>query len=147
MTIPEIIDATNKMMDSDLVWNDYCPNNIRSNGVEGFYTVILHQTDSGIWTGRKYTIKFQYKENEDGLRSNEIEYYLLYEKTYREIFGSLKHPAPSETPFWNSPDTLNDLEVNDFGTLVRVFTNLDNAKKRALKQYKMVFGFAMSHLI
>lgn len=77
--------------------------------------------------------------------------YLSFEKSYYEILGRKEHPEPSDecdimSDNWTE-NTLHDSEVNDYGGFCWVCKTLDEAKKRALKQYQIVFGYALSHLL
>ena len=107
MKIPEIIAQANNLTINDLVWKPYHPNNMKSNPHKGYFCTILHKTDSGVYSGRKYSIIFQMKENEDFISSDEIELYILYEKCYPEIEGPIEHPELSDNISWNDNNTLN----------------------------------------
>lgn len=55
----------------------------------------LPELEEGVVSGRKYTILFQRKADEEGMiNSEEVEYYILLEKSYYEIVGALQHPEP-----------------------------------------------------
>ena len=150
MNTNEIVKRANELTLEDLVWKELHPNNMKSNPLEGYYCLILHKDESGRVSGRKYTITFQYKEIEPGLTSmnSEIEAYILHEKSYINIVGPLEHPEPNNDIRWsNDGITFDDYEVNDTGSFIRAFWNIEDAKKRALIQYKAIYGYAMSHIV
>lgn len=147
------VENTYKMKKEDLIWKPYYPNNMSCNPLEGYYCVIPVQKSDGSYSARKYTIRFQYKESEEGwIIADEIESYILFENSYSEIKGPLEHPEPTENSCFDLCGDCNDVtfshcEVNTMGTFVRAFDNIEKAKERALKQFQMVYGYALSHLI
>ena len=104
-------------------------------------------------SGRKYSIVFQHEEVEPGtghIDSNKIDRYVLFEKCYFNIKGRWEHPDPSETVaiiFGDDENTLNAAEVNDYGRFVYAYKDIESAKKRALRQYKAIYGYAMSFIL
>ena len=149
----EIVRKAIELTPENLEWKPLYPNNMPCNGLDGYYCLILNTDSEGKVFGRKYTICFQYKEVEEGIgcvNTKEIDRYILFEKSYFEIIGSTIHPEPSDDS-WNlweeSENTLNAAEVNDYGNFVYAYETLDGAKKRALRQYKVIYGYAMSHML
>ncbi len=137
----------------DMVWKPYYPNNIKGNGLEGYYCLMLHTDKNGKVSGRKYTIEFQYAEVEPGsghINRENINAYILYEKSYSEVVGPLDYPKPSMTGSfdkWHTEDTFGSLGVNDFGSFIYAYSNIEDAKKRALRNYQMIYGYVASHMI
>lgn len=121
----------------ELNWKPYYPNNIVSNGLEGYYAIV-NSTDSA----RKFTILFQYPQDENGFvqKSREPELFILLEKTYRE--NKPDYPQPGESCSMKDMD-----DVNDFGDFIRAYYNIESAKQAALQQYKMVYMYALSHIL
>lgn len=136
----------------DFDWKPLYPNNMPCNGLMGYYAVKLHELEEGVLSGRKYTILFQCEMDEDGitLENAGVEYYVLFEKCYDEIVGLGVHPAPSDNVSMFSTHeggTLNALEVNGYGRFCYVCKTLEQAKRLAVMNYQMVFGYALSHLL
>lgn len=127
----------------DLEWKPYYPNNMLQCGQEGWYCVI--QGPNGEFA-RKYTIVFQYPENEDcaACPNQGIDRYILYERCYSGNNGPIAYPEPSRESAGPSSPALG---VNDFGRFVYAHKTLEQAKKRALSSYQAVYGYAMSHLL
>ena len=46
-----------------------------------------------------------------------------------------------------SKNTLNSYDMNSFGSFVYAYDNIEDAKKRALSQYKAIYGYVASHMI
>lgn len=147
----EIVEDAYKMTGFD--WKPLYPNNMPCNGQEGFYAIKLHELEDGVTSGRKYTILYQRKTNEEGCLTEDapIEYYVLFEKNYLAIQGRKEHPEPSNESCpldaLEDSNTLNVLEINDYGSFSWVCKTLDEAKKMALERYQAVFGYALSHLL
>lgn len=135
----------------ELEWKPLYPNNMPCNHLEGYYALKLHELEEGVVSGRKYTILFQRKIDEEGMIiSEEVEYYVLLEKSYCEIVGALQHPEPSNASIDSETErsnTLHSLEVNDYGRFSCVCKTLEAAKKMAIKNYQGVFGYALSYLL
>lgn len=148
----ELVKKASALNLDDLIWKPLYPNNMPCNGLDGYYCLILHKGNEDKICGRKYTIFFQYKEIEEGtghINRKEIDRYVLFEKNYFNIKGPTKHPEPSDDFDWyvESSDTLHATEVNDYGSFVYAYEDLDSARKRVLNQYKAVYAYALSHLI
>lgn len=153
--VKEIVRKADCLSINDLTWKPIYPNNMKTNGLDGYYCLLLHKNENGTYGARKYSIKFQHKELEAGtghVDPNIIEMYVLFEKCYPKIVGKLSYPDASEcgTPkdLWcNNDNALNSADINDCGEFVRAYTNIEDAKMRALTQYKSIYAYAMSHLI
>ena len=148
MSIEEIVKYTKNLTENDLVWKPLYPNNIKSNGIAGEYCFLWVRNREGKYSGRKYTILFQEKEDENGCtRRGEHEFFILFENMYNELDEPLEYPPPSEDSISNLFDFLEKYDINTYGTFVRAYTDADFARKRALKQFKMVFAYAMSYIV
>ena len=62
----EFVENAYKTTENDLIWKPIYPNNMPDNGVEGYYCLMLHKDKEGKYSGRKYSIVFQYEEAEKG---------------------------------------------------------------------------------
>ena len=150
-SIREIVEDAYSL--KQLEWKPLYPNNMPCNLLSGYYALKLLELEKGVVGGRKYTILFQQKTDEEGMilsGNSEIEYYSLFEKSYDAIVGNLEHPKPcNEDVHFEilAENTLNSLEVNDYGTFSWVCKSLDEAKERAVKNYQAVFGYALSHIL
>ncbi len=140
--IRETVEHARSLTADRLTWKPYFPNNMLQNGQEGWYCV-LQKGDHA----RKYTITFQYPLDEEGLSRPDwgIDRYILFEKLYFDLKGPLTYPEPHEDDSWEMLTAADDL--NDFGGFVYAHRTLEDAKKRALRQWQAVFGYALSHLI
>ena len=153
MTNREIVEQAYKTELSNMVWKPFYPNNIRGNGVEGYYCLMLHTDKEGKVSGRKYTIAFQYEEVEKGtgfVNSEKVNGYILFEKAYRKIVGPLDYQGPYDEyvpDLWKSENTLSSSDMNDKGSFVYAYDNIEDAKKRALGQYKAIYGYVLSHMV
>jgi hypothetical protein len=142
---------TSHLKIEDLVWKPIYPNNVISNGIEGYYCLILHKMKDGTISGRKYSIMFQYAEHDHGFINRDIiERYNLFEESYSEIIGNTDYDAPKEKfdwRKWQSEDrTFSDDDINNKGSFVRSYDNIEKAKERALIQYRAIYGYALSFI-
>lgn len=153
MTNREIVENAYKTSVEDMAWKSIYPNNMRGNGLDGYYCLMLHKDKEGKVSGRKYSIVFQNEEVEKGtglVNPNKINGYILFEKVYREIVGPLDYPEALEDyapDLWHSENTLSSSDMNDKGSFVYAYDNLEDAKKRALCQYKAIYGYVLSHMV
>ena len=88
MTNREIVENAYKTSVEDMAWKPIYPNNMKGNGLDGYYCLMLHKDKEGKVSGRKYSIVFQNEEVERGtglVNPNKINGYILFEKVYREI--------------------------------------------------------------
>lgn len=148
--LKEEVEKVYNMSVDDFVWKPLYPNNMTCNGLKGYYSMKLHSNEDGTVSGRKYTILFQHKLDENGCSLSDIDLYIFFEKSYYDIKGSLEHPEPNDKfdlSIFNCDDTLTANEVNDYGSFIRACKSLDEAKELALRQYKMIYGYVMSHFI
>lgn len=133
------IDAYRKARDlKDLDWKPYYPNNIPSNGLEGYYVIV-----NGDNSARKFTILFQYGQDEDGLvrKGDEPELYILFCKIYPEKKEEYKQPSEDSSMITNYED------INEFGDFIRAYHDIDKAKREAIRQFKMIYMYCMSFIL
>lgn len=155
MSDKEIVEQTYSLTPDDLVWKPLYPNNMPCNSQEGIYCMLLHKNEDGSYSGRKYTIYYQFPVDEDGttLSCDTPELYILFEKNYCNLKGEPKHPEPCNNPqdifdsLYNKGEVLDSCEVNDYGSFYRAYRDIEDAKKDALKCYQAIYGFALSHMI
>jgi len=142
ITYADIIKEASALEDENIQWYPLYPNNNVNNRQEGIYTYIYHKDTDNMYSGRKYTIMFQRKLDERLCCTDEIEMYNLFE----ECFSELEQP-PRVIESLSKEDEIQDCEdANNIGDFIRTFTTLDEAKKRALYQYKSIFVWALSFL-
>lgn len=157
-TIRNTVDFADSLKPEDLVWKPIYPNNILSSEMIGYYTLVLRKDSDGRIYGRKYSILFQKEENPEHLGEGvlashaDTELYILLEKNYYDVSGPLDYPEPVKSGYSLSPqseqgNTFHSYGVNDYGSFVRADPTLELAKKRAVVQFRAVFGYAMSHLL
>ena len=153
MSNREIVENAYKTSIEDMTWKPIYPNNMKGNGLDGYYCLMLHKDKEGKVSGRKYSIVFQNEEVEKGtglVNPNKINGYILFEKVYREIVGPLDYPEALEDyapDLWRSENTLSSSDMNDKGSFVYAYDNMEDAKKRALCQYKAIYGYIASYFI
>lgn len=152
MTNREIVEKAYATNLEDMIWKPIYPNNMRGNGLDGYYCLMLHKGNDGKVSGRKYSIVFQNEEVEKGtgfVDPNKINAYILFEKVYCEVVGPLDYPEAQEDyapDLWKSENTLNSADMNDKGSFVYAYDNIEDAKKRAMCQYKAIYGYVLSHM-
>jgi hypothetical protein len=114
MEIQKIVEYAKTLKPEDMEWKPLYPNNMPGNGLMGYAARLELPDGSG---SRYYTIRLQYKEDERGCMLEEVELYVLFERTH-----------------------------SGADSFVRAFRTLDEAKARAVLQFQMVYGYAMSYL-
>lgn len=153
--LKEVVTFANRLKVEDLVWKPMYPNNMKCNGENGLYTIIYTRSTAGhIDSCRKYTILYQSPEVKPGSGMVDPDYadkYILFEKSYPEVFGEPYYEGPyeSEPPdLWRCKGrTFSSTDMNDYGGFVYAYDNLEHAMMRAETQYKAIFGYALSHLL
>lgn len=118
MEIQKLVEYAKNLKPEDVEWKPLCPNDMPGNGLMGYAACLELPDGSG---HRDYTILLQRKENGQGCTINEVELYVLFERSHPEQPG--------------------------YGSFVRAFRTLDAAKARAVLQFQMVYGYAMSYLL
>ena len=136
-----------KLLPEHIVWKPMHMNNIADNPVVGEYALIINKTDDKI-TARKFTIFYQPHMIEpmhlDPSKGTEC--YVLFEKSYDEIYGQLEYPtsenkgAYSEENYQCSRHQLayfdwasfSEGDMFDYGRFIRCFKTSDEAKEYAL---------------
>ena len=148
MGIKETVQYAKNLKKEDLKWQPLYPNNMPVNGLQGCYCCLWIKNRDGKYDGRKYTVLFQEKEDERGCTiKGEVEFYILFEKSYHWLDKPLVHPEPSDNRILSIGRHEEGYDVNDYGTFVRAYTSENKARERALLQFKMVYGYALSRLI
>lgn len=147
MKTEEIVEFAEKLKEKDLEWKPLYPNNMPCNGLCGCYCFLWIKNKEGEYSGRKYTILFQEKENEKGcVQKGEVEFYVLFEKSYYNEQEPFVYPEPSNSSILASGKPTDIFDINSYGTFIRAYTSENKARERALIQFKMIFSYAMSHL-
>lgn len=124
------------LTEKDFVWKEHYENNINTNPLGEYYCII----DCGNYA-KKYGIVPQYP-SKDGVSislKDKPEYYVLFEANGRKATKADKNKMFYE--MYNFDDY-----VFENTSFVRVFTTLEDAKSRAFFQYKMIFGYVLSHI-
>ena len=154
MTNREIVEKAYTITVDDMVWKPIYPNNMKCNGVDGYYCLMLHKDVIGKVSGRKYSIIFQHEEVEAGsglVNPNKINGYILFEKSYSDVVGPLDYPEATDREpldLWHyNEETFHSSDMNDKGSFVYAYNNIEDAKKRALSQYRAIYGYIMSYFI
>lgn len=124
-------------------WKPIHTNNIKSNGEVGLYTLLFKDEDNKT-VGYKFSIVYQ-REEISPLhyygKDSRIEAYNLFEKRYDDVQGPLSYlPEDTGNEFGQSRDYINryyantfsNSEINDFGSFVRSFSALEEAKLYAV---------------
>lgn len=125
----------------DLTWRPYYPNNSLACGQEGWYCVVQ---DEGEDSASKYSILFQYHEDEDYVtRSGAVELYVVCGRSYFDLDGPLVYPEPD----WRGLDLWDDVyQINDHGRFIHAYPTLELAKGKVLWMLRM-HGYVLSHLL
>ena len=154
--IEEVVNGASELKAEDLDWKPLYANNMLPGPVNGMYCLVLHENRDGTYAGRKYTIYYQLPVDKDGvIRRKEPELYILFEKCYSNLVNK-NHPEPtndfsdiideiSKESVYN--EELTHAEINDYGRFHRAYKDIEDAKKGAIRCYKAVFGYAMSHML
>ena len=108
-----------RLKEEDLFWHALYPNNMKENGIEGYYCRLFRkdETDETKYYCCKWTIVFQHKEIEPMRIGSEIESYNLHMKRYFDYENEVKELR---------------YDVNDYGDFVRNYKTLEEAKEGAL---------------
>ena len=141
----------NKLLPEHLKWKPLYVNNIKDNGQFGEYAVLITKKDDNYRAG-KFTILFQEPQSspmhtEPG---KEPECYILFEKSYYDVYGPAFYPEKGETDdvFGSSYEeraflkwiSFDEGDMTDYGKFLRCFKTLEEARN-----YALVFANANSH--
>lgn len=121
----------------DFIWKKHYENNMLTNPISCYYCII----DCGTHA-RRYSIMPQYPSS-DGISENRTidpEYYILFEST-----GHKATEVEKCQPFYEMCHYDDYLFSGE--SFIRVFTSLDDAKRRSYAQYKAIYGYALSHVV
>lgn len=122
---------------SDMKWLPLYPqNDICNNEMIGSYCIIGIEDENGDICANKYTILLQYREQELGTGiadKEEIDQYILFEKSYEHVMGPMEYPHPDDDTKWI---TFNLDDIADYGSFVHAYTSYKTARMRALQQFK-----------
>lgn len=141
--IKKTVDTAYSAGEDDFEWKPIYPNNMVGNGLEGYYAILRDYDGKPL---RKFSIVFQHPMDKTGLiDSNLIDRYILFVKILEPDFKDYCEPYKPDEPL--PPLSKMDLGVNDYGSFIYACETMEKAKKLALTQYKMIFGYCMSHLI
>lgn len=155
--IQNLTNYVHSLTPESLDWKPIYSKNMLSNGIAGYYALILFMDEAGNCSGRKYSILYQYEEDPrhlgEGLLaySKKIELYILFEKTFPDFVGPLEYPESRKEAVMSLYDaprmTLADERIGDYGRFVRAYPSLELAKKRAAMQFRAAYGCAMLDVI
>ena len=92
------------------------------------------------------------------LKRNKIRYCILgkcsnvlFEKSYWDVIGPLEYPeATDKEPsdlFYSNGNTFTSGDINDYGTFIYAYKDIETAKKRALRQFQAIYGYVASHFV
>ncbi|WP_044917104.1 hypothetical protein [Butyrivibrio sp. WCE2006] len=135
----------------DIVWKPLYCNNMISNGLSGYYTLMFKEQEyENTFTGYKWTITFQYKENKTSkdCLDQQIEAYILHLNQYRNLEKLFEYPDPTpiggDATFISANVSETERKknfglydsVNNTGDFIRAYSTLDDAKNGALERCK-----------
>ena len=122
--------------ESDLKWRTRYINNMKSNGVECFYSII----DYGNGEGRMFWIQPMMSADYKGMINVDAgyKYYCFFESSVK------KKGLDAYAKFFNCRSYSGYSRVTD--TLIQVYDSLEDAKKRAYVQYFHIYGYVVSSI-
>ena len=123
--------------ENEFIWKEHKSNNIDTNPLEEIYCIV----DIGD-SAKKYSIKYQMFEG-DGFPMNskdKAQYYILFETN-----GKKATTDDKKDWFYKSCHYDNYLFKNE--TFIKVFTSLEEAKKRAYQQYSHIYGGILKYIV
>ncbi|WP_044917010.1 hypothetical protein [Butyrivibrio sp. WCE2006] len=122
-----------KLEEGNLIWKPWYANNMVNNPLEGYYCLLFRRLVDGKIYGCKWTIEFQYKQDEAGMvipNDSEIEAYILFRTRYIDLETTFEYPEPQAEYVYEpelNPKCVDG--VNDRGEFVRAFWTLEEAKR------------------
>ena len=117
------------LTENDMKWTPLYPNNMPSNGQCGIYTILLKKETERI-SACKWIICYQRKETEPLVVGPDVECYNLFVRQYDDV-KIYSYPEPTDEPIFTR-ETFGAYGVNDYGTFVRSYKTLEEAKKGAV---------------
>lgn len=120
-SIKEHVEKSYTLTQSLLDWKEVGADMFSGSHIPYLQCVLRHTYDDGYTSVRQYFIVKQWKLDENGCDTDEVELYLLF-SLHRESVG----------------------EIGDFRT---ASLTEEGVKRFALREYKFVFGYALSHLL
>ena len=128
-----------KLLPEHIVWKPMRMNNMADNPVIGEYALIVNRKGDGRLSARRFTILYQCHMSKPLLidPSRGVEFYVLFEKDYYELYGALDYTNPKETrnnrgAAYFEWESLSSGEMLDHGRFIRCFRTVEEAKEYAL---------------
>ena len=124
------------LKENDFIWKEHNANNIKQNPLDEWYCLV----DTCI-CARKYSIVPQYP-SDDGVLikpNSDPEYYILFESTGKKA-------SEEEQNEWYYKSSNFDGYLFNNKSFIRVFKTKEEAEKRAYYNYKMIYGYVLSHI-
>lgn len=119
----------------DFIWKERKINNLSKYPLEEWYCII----DLGNGMAKKYSIKPQYPSN-DGIcidYNEKPEYFIFFEAN-----GALATEEDKKSISYKTKNFDGYLFGRE--TFIRVYTSLDDAKRRAFYNYNHIFGYCLT---
>ena len=128
-----------------LNWRNWYSNNVKKHK-KGIYALITYELFGSSTKGIRYSIKSQ-KIDEDTL----LECHIVFIKEYGDITGDKDYKEPAEfvfgcnrgvfntSSYFETHTTLSNLELNDEGRVLKVFSSLEEAKSYVQGLYDRVY--------
>lgn len=125
------------LKETDFKWLVHRANNIPDNPIDCHYCIVDH----GDGTGKMYMVKPMYAQDANGVikRGAEYKYFVFFDCSVRLATAEEKEPFSFCTTYSGY--------VIKSKSLIAIFDTMDDAKKRAYKQYAHLFGYVMPHII
>lgn len=139
-----------KLRKEEFMWKPIYSNNIKTNPQIGEYALLLKKEEDGTFSGRKFSIIYQWKQIRPMIMSQdtEVEGYALFWNEYDTIHGPLQYPpCEGEQGRDNIYDTLEngifkmtffdwvtftDSDLENYGRFLRYFQTAEEAKEYAM---------------
>ena len=121
----------------DFEWLNLYPNNMPSNGLEGYYTYFYVKNSQGLYDLVKFTINFQSRCDKNGISHPEegVKYYNLYKLVVHDLDENKKIPEPSDDfSDKQKKGYLKATTVNVFGDFRYAFDDIETAKAVAYQE-------------
>jgi len=127
------------LTEKDFIWKEHKANNIPTNPLEEYYCLIDLKD-----CVRKYSIVPQYPEIDTCCIDTKAdpELYILF-----EAVGDRATDEDKERYSFIYESNNYDGCLFKKKSFVRAYKTMEEAKKRAYLQYRMIYGFALSHIV